>query len=237
MKMMRWLLCGLMMMMLTAAPALAGEVVITKKGKEVKRARKPKKPKTLIRGHYAIMAKQLDLTDEQRAKLEELLKANKDAMGAWYKENGKEYKEISKALREARKAKNADAVKELSAKLKPLRKDRADLAKAFTGQINGILTPEQLAKWKDYQFYARNVGRYGRAKLTKEQKAEARDLCNAASKALAAAKGKDRRAITKKLQADIRALLTPEQIELLKRKPVKKPKGPKKVKVEKIEAH
>ena len=110
----KWLLCVLMALTLTAGSALAQDADKPKRKKPAREKKvRVKKPKSALRGEYAIMASELKLTDEQKAKLIEVVKAQ----GAARKAKAAEAAPIKKELAEARKAKNKDKVKRFPVKV------------------------------------------------------------------------------------------------------------------------
>lgn len=160
-----------MALTLTAGSVWAKDADKPKKKAKPARVKKPrvKKPKSPFRGEYAIMASELKLTEEQKTKMAGILKAQA--------ENKKAMAEASKPLRtammEAKKAKNKEKAKELAAKLKELRGDpKADKAK-----IMAILTPEQKTSWSQFNVYRSACRRFGRAKLTDDQKQAIKNMC------------------------------------------------------------
>ena len=219
----KWLLCVVMALTLTAGSALAAEDGAKPKKNRPARARKArnKKPKSGLRGEYGIMASELKLTDEQKAKLIEVVKAQAAAR----KERAAEAAPIRKELAEARKAKNKDKVKELAAKLKGLRVDR----KAEQATIMDILTDEQKAAWAGFTVYRNACRKFGRAKLTDDQKNAIRDLCS--KEKLTGDRKADNaalKALTAKISSDV---LTDEQRKAMAPKPkVKKDRPARKKK-------
>jgi Spy/CpxP family protein refolding chaperone len=234
MKKVGWCAAGLMAILVAVSPAAKGqEGETTQKTEKVKK--KPAKPKTLIRGHYAIMAKHLEFTDEQKAALEEKLKARKAAEEEWKKQNAAKLDALSKAYAEAKKAEKKDEAQKLRKEIGELRSGLKKIQTSSQKEILGILTNEQKAKWEVYQFSDRYVRRYGKAKLTDAQKAKMREICAAAKKQMDATKDrKAGKAIEDKLKADLEAVLTDEQREKMKatkkppkEKPAAKPQRPK----------
>ena len=227
MRTLRWLTSGLVLLAIASAPAraIAGGEKPAKadKPKAGKKDKPPTQPKSLIQGYWAILASELQLTDEQKAKLEEALKNKNEANAAWNKEKGTQYNELNKALQDAKKNKNEQAIKDLNEKLQPLRQEKEDLDKKCAAEIDAVFTAEQLTKRKELDFYHRTIGRFAKAQLTDEQKAEARKLCQAAQGPIEQAKGKDRQQLQQQLHESIEKLLTDEQREMMTRKPEPKP--------------
>jgi len=220
-KKFNWLLCMLMAAALLGGTALAKEADPGKKKRE--RPARPKKdrrkkPKSGLRGEYAIMASELKLTDDQKAKLTEIIKAQAEARKA----NAPKAAELRKQIAEAKKAGDKPKVKELMAKAKELRGD----PKANREKVMAILTDEQKAQWASFSVYRNVCRKFGRAKLTDDQKKAIRALCADAKltgdrKADSAAM----KSLTKKITADI---LTAEQREsMTKKKPPRDKKDKK----------
>ena len=295
----KWLLCVLMAMTFTAGAALAQDADKPKKKKpaRAKKAR-PQKAKNLLRGEYGIMASEVKLTDEQKAKFVEILKAQSEAKKAMAekvlslrkeqaearkpkdearckelgdqlkalqkelaeakkpkdearcKELGDKLKALQKELAEARKPKDEARCKELGDKLKTLQKELAEARKpkdaaklkelgdklkklksdpkADKAALMALLSDAQKADWDSFTIY-RNVSRkFGKAKLTEDQKKAIRDMCNKADVKTTGDKKADAAAL-KGLIAKISAgVLTDEQRTAMAPKPkVKKEKKPR----------
>lgn len=223
-KMSKWLLCVLMALTLTAGSALAEDAAKPKKKKpaRAKKAR-PKKAKSGLRGEYAIMVSVLKLTDDQKAKLIEIVKAQGEAKKALAEKSAPLRKEMAEAKKAGDKAKG----KEIAAKLKELRGDR----KASRAEIQAILTDEQKTAWAAFNVYRNACRKFAKCKLTDDQKKAIRDLCTKGDVKLTGDKKADNaaiKALTDKISADI---LTDEQRKAMVPKPkVKKdkPAGDKK---------
>jgi len=186
MKRLRWLTCGLVLLAVSAGPALAqdadeGAEKPRKRARRDKkdrpeRKRRPRKRGSALRGQWALMVKELELTDEQKAKVEEILKAQAEARTAWKKDKGAQYRELAQAMAEARKDKNAEAAKELSEQIAELRKEQEAIAAKEKADVMAILTPEQKANWPRARFTSQLLTVFARARLTGEQQAKVRAL-------------------------------------------------------------
>ncbi|MBT3202185.1 MAG: hypothetical protein HN350_19960 [Phycisphaerales bacterium] len=228
MKLSKWLLCVMVALTFSAGSVLAKEGGKAKKAKPAGKKARVKKPKSPFRGEYAIMASQLKMTDAQKAQLTEIVKAQSAAKKAY----AEAAKPIQTELAAAKKAGDKTKAKELGAKLKALRGD----PKATTAKVMAILTPEQKAEWAKFGLYRRVCSKFGRAKLTDEQKTTVRDMCTKSDikttgdrKADAAAL----KSLTDKIAAEV---LTDAQREAIKPKPrvkKEKPAGAKKPRVKK----
>ena len=105
------------------------------------------------------------------------------------------------------------------------RAERIRLRTELWKGIHEMLTPEQKEKYDAFKFYRTALGRFGRAKLTAEQKATVKTLCAEPGKAYAAEKDrKAKRKILGDLQKKIHdEVLTDQQREALKKPREKKP--------------
>jgi len=226
MKRCKWWVCALVLFAFTAAPVLAAEGEETQdKPEKKKRERKPAKPKSVLRGEHAMLVKAAELTEEQKAKLEEQVKANNEAVAAWKQANGEKMKELQKAYADARKAKDKEAMAKAREEMKPLLAEQTRLHTELWKGINEMLSPEQKAKYEAFKFYRMVLGRFGKAKLTAEQEATVKSLCAEPGKAYAAekdrkAKNKILRDLQKKIHDEV---LTDQQREALKKPREKKP--------------
>jgi len=230
-KIFKWLLCVAMALTLTAGSALAVDGDKPKTKKKPARARKarPKKPKNLLRGEYGIMASELKLTDKQKAKFVEIIKVQSEAKKALAEKAAP----IKKELAEAKKAKDKDKCKELRAKLKALKYD----SKANKAALMAILTDAQKADWDSFTIYRNACRKFGRTKLTADQKKAIRNMCNKADIKTTGDKKADNavlKTLTAKISADV---LTDAQRAAMAPKPrVKKEKKDKPVREKKPRA-
>ena len=114
--------------------------------------------------------------------------------------------------------------------MKPLRKERGELAAAQKAQILAVLTDQQKAEWAGFSLYRSTVGRYKRLQLTEDQGKQVREICQAAAKDLPDRSDKKAySAARRKLSESIEEkVLTDAQREELKKKaPPKKPREPR----------
>jgi len=227
MKRVMWLLLGLAVVVLVASPILAAE--------KAAKGRKSKGDPDALRGEYAIMAGQCELTDAQKADLKAKVKARKEAQKAWMEVNGDKANALREAHKKAREAKDADAVKKARDDLKALDAGRRKIDADTMTAIYAILTPEQKAKWKAFQTYRTLMRRYKRLNPTEAQTAKIREAAAAAVKDLSAAAGDDKESRKKRAEADKKLrqtieedVLTAAQREALQKKPEKKPRPEKK---------
>ncbi len=231
MKRLRYVLCALTAFLLTAGPAFAQN--------EADKPAKPKRPakkRSLLRGEYAIMASVLELTDAQKAELEKLLAESSAKQAEQAKENKAELAAAQEKLKAARKAKDRDAAKAATTKVRELRAAGVAIKAEYQAKIRALMTPEQQDKWAQFGLYRSVARRLSKAKLTDAQKDQVRKMAGDTAKALGkdlTDPGKEAKkavtAATKKLQAEItEKVLTPEQREAMT-----KPRTPKKPKPEK----
>jgi len=146
-------------------------------------------------------------TEEQLAKLKKA------------REEGGRGKRPDLGLTDEQKAKMAEIRKAAAAKMKDAKpEDRKGIMEDARKEMEAILTPEQLEKFKKM----RAGGRHGRGQmpdvgLTDEQKAKIAEIRKAAMAEARKAKPQERRTIVDKMHKDIRALLTEEQLDKLKK--------------------
>jgi len=234
MKRVTWLLLGLAVVVLAASPILAAQ----KAGK----GKRSKGGSDAMRGEYAIMASQCELSDQQKTDLDAKVKARKEAQAAWQQANGEKQKALREAQKKAKEANDKDAMKKARDDLKALDAGRRKIDADTTAAIYAVLTPEQKAKWQAFQTYRTLMRRYKRLNPTEAQTAKIREAAAAAAKDLGAAAGDDKEARKKRAEAykNLRntieeTILTPEQREALQKKPEKKPRPEKKPAKEKAE--
>jgi len=227
MKRVMWLLLGLAVVVLVASPILAAE--------KAAKGRKAKGDPDALRGEYAIMAGQCELTDAQKADLKAKVKARKEAQAAWMEANAEKQKALRDAQKKAKEANDKDAMQKARDDLKALDAGRRKIDADTMTAIYAILTPEQKAKWKAFQTYRTLMRRYKRLNPTEAQTAKIREAAAAAAGDLAGLRSEDKDARNKAREADKKlrqtieeTILTAAQREALQKKPEKKPRPEKK---------
>ena len=234
MKRFTWLLLGLAVVVLAASPILAAQ--------KADKGKKAKGGSGALRGEYAIMVSQCELSDQQKTDLAAKVKARKEAQAAWQQANGEKQKALREAQKKAKEANDTDAMKKARDDLKALDAGRRKIDADTMAAIYAVLTPEQKAKWQAFQTYRTLMRRYKRLNPTEAQTAKIREAAAAAAKDLGAAAGDDKDARKKRAEADKKlrktieeTILTAEQREALQKKPEKKPRPEKKAAKEKAE--
>ncbi len=159
-------------------------------------------------------------TEEQLDKLKEMHKGKGKGGRGGRPELGltDEQKEKMDAIRKDTHAKMKDAKPE----------ERKAIMEAAHAEIEKILTPEQLEKFKKHRQGARRGhGKMPDIGLSDDQKAKIQEIRKKAMADAKDAKGEDKKAIIGKMHEDIRALMTEEQLDKLKeaRKGPRRPGG------------
>jgi len=191
---------------------------------------KGKGGRSSLRGEYAIMVSQCNLTAEQETQLKAKVEARKQAVAEWEQAHGNKAAELKKAMKEARDAGKKDEVKRLGQEMKALSDERRSLHEKTMADIYAILTPEQKTTWAGFRLYRQVMRWCKRAGLSQEQQATIRKMANAKAKGVTNADDdKAARQIVTALRKDIeQSVLTAEQREALAKKPEKKPRPDKK---------
>ena len=219
MKRVCWLLSLLTVLALICAPGLAQQAGEQPK---VKKEKPATQPAGVLRGEQAMMVSECQLTEEQKAKLEEAVKAHQTALEAWKKEHGQEMKDAEQAAKEKNDEAAMKAAKE---KMAALRADMTKLEKDRNETIQAILTPEQKEKWAAFQLNRTVLSVMGRAKveLTEDQKAKIKEMCAKTCKDVAAMPAEQekekKQAVADLHKAIAEQVLTAEQKAQLEKKP------------------
>jgi len=196
-------------------------------GDKVKKE-KADKGESGLRGEYAILASECNLTPEQKEQLAAKLKASKEAVEAWEQQNGQKVKDLQAKMKAAKEAGNTDEAKTIAQEVKTLLTDRARLAEGNMDAVLAMLTPEQKVKWNAFRLYRAAMQKYKRLGLSEDQTAKVRALADETAKASDPADEKAAKTammtLAEKVEKDI---LTAEQREGLSKKP-EKPEGAKK---------
>lgn len=209
-----------LMAMLSASVAVQAADDVKKPSKAKASKKKSSKNRSLIRGYYAIIDKEIKFTDAQRAKLESALKDRLEARNAWEEENGKKDKELSAAIKAAKKAKDADKAKSLAAEQKKLRAERDNGDVYFKSKFNALLSPSQQTHLAGYSLYIGTMQRLSKAKLSDEQKAKVKAMAIEAGEDIPTGDDKkvDREFRAAFAEKAKQAVLSAEQIKALEKK-------------------
>jgi len=165
-----------------------------------------------LRGVWAILAAEAQLTDAQKAKLLERLKAYEKAANAWEGENGGK-------LKGALDAGDANTAKALTAERDKLITDR-------DADIQAILTAEQKGRWEGHQLCRAELLALRRANPTEEQKKQIRAVCDECGAGYAALKDEaQRKAAREQLRQRTLNCLTAQQQEALRKAAQSGPAG------------
>jgi len=190
--------------------------------KEGNKGKKAKKERSGLRGEYAILASQCNLTAEQTAELKAKVEARKWAMARWEQANGAKEGELKQAIKEARDTGNEGKANSLSRQRKALLAERRRLDEQTMADIYAILTPDQKITWAGFRLYRRAMRWCKRADLSEAQEARIRKMADARAKQLADADEKAEDQIVTALREEIeQGVLTAEQREALAKKPAK----------------
>lgn len=183
--------------------------------------------KAKLRGEWAIMASELKLGDEQKAKLTEAVTAVETARSDWNKANGAKLEELNKAQKAARDANDKTKAKEISDQITALKVEQTKAIAAAEAKIQDVLTPEQKAQWQGFVVYRNLLSRFRKAELTDEQKTKVKAVAAEGAKQMATAgDAKAKSALSKSLEKQVTELLTPEQVAKMKAPaPKKEPKA------------
>ncbi len=230
MKRALWTVAALAAIALLAGAATAGDENAPAGGK--KNRAKPDKKETVLRGRYAQLVKELDMTDDQQAKLTELVKQHNEAMKAWTGRHGERMKELQAQFKQAKTDGDKEQAKQLREQMKALSAERAKIESEHWKQVMGILTPEQVQAWHAHQFEAMAMRLDKKVDLTEDQKARISELAKAAAAQTAGAADAKARTQARRdfHQAVMNAVLTDEQKAKLKQPAKARDKGEQKAK-------
>jgi Spy/CpxP family protein refolding chaperone len=206
---------------------LAADLAVAAKGdggRERKAAREKRdKGKSGLRGEYAILASECNLTADQQAQLKAKVQARNQAMAEWQQAHGAKAAELKKAMKAAKEAGNKEEMKRLGQEMKALSAERRQMDEKSMADIYAILTPEQQTTWAGFRLYRRAMAWCRKADLTEDQQATIRKMADAKAKALvSAADEKAERQVATALRKEIeQSVLSAEQRDALGRKQAK----------------
>jgi hypothetical protein len=190
--------------------------------------------KQAVAADAAIMTAECKLTDDQQATLKDKVKAKQETIDAWYKTNADKLKAAEEAAKQAKTGDPA-AKKKAGDDKKALQADLAKASSQIDAEILAMLTADQKKTWEGALFCQTTLAKYKKVNLTEEQTAKVKAASMVAGRQLSdATAGGDDRAI-KKAKGDIEGklkwaidflILTPEQCELVTKKPAPKAGAP-----------
>ena len=174
--------------------------------------RKPRQKRPLLRGMHAQMIKVCDLSEDQQKRIAELAAERSKALKDFNTENAEKIKALSDEQKKAREAKDKEALKKARDEYSALRAKQNEITKKSQDDIMAVLTPEQKAKWDEYQAVLTVKRRFRGIELTEDQvaKIKAAYVKTAAGADMTTEKG--RRGAYAKLYAEVqKEVLTEEQ--------------------------
>ncbi|OPX25326.1 MAG: hypothetical protein B1H04_00035 [Planctomycetales bacterium 4484_123] len=212
MRRLTWILAGLFAMAIAAPSLLAREgQAAPKKTRKARKARAAKK-RPLLRGMHAQMVKVCDLSEDQQKQIAELNAQRAKELTAFREENKAKYEALREALKKAREAKDKEAAKKAWAEYSALRGKKNAIVKKFRDAVMEVLTPEQKAKWDQYQALLDVKRRISPAKLTAEQEEQVKAAYVKLAAGTEATTAKGRSTLLAKLYAQVeKEVLSPEQ--------------------------
>ena len=145
------------------------------------KAEKPKE-KSAALGYYAILARELKLTGDAKAKYEQAINARAAAIKAWDDQHGAKLKELDTAAKTAKAGADKAAAKKANDDLKAARAPREAIEDEHRKKILATLSPENRQVARGYGFYMGAGIKFSKASLTDDQKAKVKALALEAGK-------------------------------------------------------
>jgi hypothetical protein len=142
----------------------------------------PAKAKAGLQGYYAIISKELGLSDEQKKKLEEIVAARDAALKTWDDANASKVTELTAAQAKAKEAKDTEAARKAASDLRAARRPRTAIEDDYRKQWQALLTADQATHLRGYNLYTGVATRFAKADLTDEQKGKVKTLALEAGK-------------------------------------------------------
>ena len=143
---------------------------------EPKKAAEKPKEKSATQGYYAILANELKLEGDAKAKYEEAIKARAAAIKAWDDTNGAKVKELDTAAKTAKAGTDKAAAKTANDALKSARAPREAIEEEHKKKILAALSPDHRKTARGYGFYMGAGLKFSKATLTDDQKAKVKAL-------------------------------------------------------------
>ena len=179
--------------------------------------------------HVRRLVRIIQLTEEQKPKLQQILQTHKEALENWRRQHEGEARAIREKIDQARQDNDAEALKAAREEFRALHDSRAELHKSLDAQLAEVLTDEQMGRARTYfKSLHPRPGRQGRRgpgqgglkqlNLTEEQQEKVRAILqDAHDQANKADSPEVRRQLMQDAFVKIEGtVLTPEQIEKFK---------------------
>jgi len=99
-------------------------------------------------GHGELF-KGVNLTDDQKPKVKDIVTKQKAAVEAWRKENGPKLKDLHEKMAQARKDKDEATIKSTKADIQKIMESRKALHESFMKSLGNVLTADQMTKVKE----------------------------------------------------------------------------------------
>ena len=129
------------------------------------------KEKAGLPGYWGIMAGELKLSDDMKAKIQEQLLPLQD----WDKANKPKIEELATKMKYAT---DKEAREKLAEQVKALTQEREKLMGKIKVDVLALLTPDQQLQWKVSELYNDVSRRFARLELTEAQSKQARELAS-----------------------------------------------------------
>lgn len=135
----------------------------------------------------------LNLSEEQKAQVKQILEAQRQAVNDWQRENNRKVRELENQLKEANKAGDTEAAKAAGDGLKSINESRRTLHENMIKQLTEALTPEQMERVRAMlaSRVVRNMPGLQSLSLTEEQKQQVRRIFEDARNVAEATKTKE----------------------------------------------
>lgn len=176
--------------------------------------------------------KSLELTEEQNQQVREIMKSQRQAVQNWRKENEGKMRQLRQKLREAKKDGNDEAAADIKAEMEKLATSRKELHENLMKRLGDVLNEKQMDKVRQWfkqaqgkckdKMRASNKPRIkqmmDKLDLTDEQKSKMKDIHAETRKKLEAAETRQAKGeILRESMKKMEEVLTPEQLEKLKK--------------------
>ncbi len=212
MKRLTWILAAVFALGTAASSLLAQEGQAAQEKPRKTRKKRAARKRPLLRGMHAQMAKVCGLSEDQQKQIAELNAQRAKELAAFREENKAKFEALREAIKKAREAKDKEAAKKARAEYSALRAKEHEIIKKSRAAIMEVLTPEQKAKWDQYQAVLTIKRRISPVKLTAEQEEQVKAAYVKLAAGAEAATRKGRSTLLAKLYAQVeKEILTPQQ--------------------------
>lgn len=130
------------------------------------------------RDEFKQMIALLELEGDQRERFDQAVATRAEKLEDHREsDKHKQYMALRDQLKAAKQANDEKKAQQFQAKLEPIQQSHQAFMEQIRAEVLDVLTPAQKKAWTGYVLWERTIPRFGRAKLSDDQKARTVDVC------------------------------------------------------------